>query len=141
MKERLKKEKGFYSFNLLTTVFIMGIIPMFIGYPLIRSLDDFENTENVLYQNIKNSASYYINDNPNSTVWEKDKDNENQTYSCVSVQTLLDTGYLKNNNEENYIGTQNVLIKKDNNQNILSYEIDTKELCAKNVKKNTNSNQ
>lgn len=129
---RKRKENGFYLIGLSTVMVIVGIMPLLLS-PIIKSFNDSEET--IIYDTIEKSASYYIETNSNAMVWEEDSGDNDKTYSCVSVQTLLDTGYLKNSDLENYAGPEAVLVTRDSDNNILSREVDTEGVCSKNIKK------
>lgn len=130
-----RKENGFYLIGLSAVIVTIGLMLMLLS-PIIKSFNDgLTSEEAIIYDKIESSASYYLAENSTAIVWEADSANENQTYGCVSIQSLFDTGYLKSGDLENYTGPEAVLVTRDSELNILARQVDTEGICSKNIKK------
>ena len=125
-----EKKKGFTLIELLAIIFIISILFGISSYFIINSINKSkEESENLTYDNIKSTARIYTEENPKDVIWQQSQENKNQTYSCISIKTLVSKGLLKNNILENNNLTGFVIIKKDKNGNFISEELDTTGIC------------
>lgn len=129
-----EKKKGFTLIELLATIFIISIIFGIGSYFMLNTINKSKEESNeIAYTNIKTTARIYIEENPKDVIWQQNPENTNQSYSCISIKTLISKGLLKNDILENNTIPNFVIIKKDNNENILSETLDTTGICQNNT--------
>ncbi|MCI6265922.1 MAG: type II secretion system GspH family protein, partial [Erysipelotrichaceae bacterium] len=123
-------KKGFTLIELLATILIISLIPGISSYYIISTINTSkEKSEKLAIANIKTTARIYIEENPNDVLWQIDEENTNKSYSCVSIDTLINKGLLKKELKENYPTVKYIIITKDNNNNFLSEKIDNTNTC------------
>ncbi|MCI6265255.1 MAG: prepilin-type N-terminal cleavage/methylation domain-containing protein, partial [Erysipelotrichaceae bacterium] len=133
MKKENKKKKGFTLIELLATIFIISLILGISGSYIISTINTSkEKSEKLAIANIKTTARIYIEENPNDVLWQIDEENTEKSYSCISIDTLINKGLLKKELKENYPTVKYIIITKDNNNNFLSEKIDNTNTCSKN---------
>lgn len=119
----MKKEKrGFTLIELLATILIisliMGISGMMINNTIKKSN---ERKEAIALNNIKKTASTYIEEYPNDIIWNKE---DNISYSCISVNSLIEKGYFTKKNVEESKVSQYIIVKKNQANAIIGEEFD-----------------
>ena len=130
-KEKRKKEKGSSLIELLATIVIITLISGIVGYTVIHTISKSKEKANqIAYANIKTSARYYVEENPTSIFWKKDDSDSEQVYTCVSIDTLVNNGYIEQNKIEDYDDSNYILITKGANQSIISEKIDNVGVCT-----------
>ena len=94
MKE---KKKGFTLVELLATIVILGIVLTITGYIVITSVDKSkEKSYKVTINNIEKNASTYLIEN-NNRLFFLTNNEKTIEYQCITVENLIDYGYLDNN--------------------------------------------
>ena len=92
-----KKKNGFTLVELLATIIILGIILSVIGYITLNVINKSkDNTYKVTINEIESNANNYLIENNNRLFFVADKDFKKE-YQCVTVENLVDYGYLDKN--------------------------------------------
>ena len=130
-KVNIKNEPGFSLIELLAVIVIATLVIGIIGYTVIHTISKSKEKANqIAYANIKTSARYYVEENPTSIFWKKDDSNSELVYTCVSIDTLVNNGYIEQNKIEDYDDSNYILITKGANQSIISEKIDNVGVCT-----------
>ncbi|MBR7041985.1 MAG: InlB B-repeat-containing protein, partial [Bacilli bacterium] len=106
----MNKKRGFTLVELLATIVVLALIfsiTIFIATNLIKK--NKENTYKVTINEIESNASNYLIEN-SGRLFYLTKD-ENTEYQCITVENLVDYGYL-DNNITNSLVSDNVNVKK-----------------------------
>lgn len=125
-----KKQFGFTFVEVLAVIFIVSIVMVIGGRYIFSIINSSEKkSEIVALANIKKTARFYVEEFPEGVVW-KEKTGTDNTYSCVAVSSLVNKGYLKNEEVEEFSLNNYIVVTKDSNQAILSLEFDDGEFCG-----------
>ena len=138
MKKISIGKKGFSLIELLATILIISIIfstgITFVTKTINKSK---ERSQILALNNIKKTASTYVEEYANDIAWIKENNNSN-SYSCVSVNSLINKGYLSDKDISSQAGistSKYIIISRDQNKNITNQEVDTNNKCSKNIQK------
>ena len=133
----MRKSKGFTLVELLATIVVITLV-MGIAVPYVISVinSSKDKTTNISLNNIKDSARYYVKESPNEVIWT-DKEDEygnlsNESFTCVSIDTLINKGYFKENDVKEldvYKNKINIIVNKNSNEAISSEEFDKNNIC------------
>lgn len=127
------KSKGFTLIEVITTILIIAIILTIAGTSIINTITKSKNeSTKITMNNILNSARIYTKEYSKDISWKK-KDGENTKFSCISINELISKDLLKKDIKEKYPNTKYIIIKKDENNNIISEEIDD-GTCSNSIK-------
>ena len=89
----MKNNKGFTLIELLVTIAIITLVLGITGYSVIRIINSSkEKSQAISISNVKSAARAYIEEYPVN--WTKE---ENGYYTCISINQLVEKGYLKPN--------------------------------------------
>ena len=88
------KSKGFTLIELIATIFIISLL-LSIGVVSVIGIINRSNEKSTILaeNNIKKSSNLFVKEYKDNIIWELDENNN--MYSCVSVKSLAETGYLK----------------------------------------------
>lgn len=125
------KNKGFTLIELLVVIALISLVFGAGGsffYNIITKADD--KTELLVMDSIKKSVNVYIDEYPNDVVWIKNTDNT--SYTCISIDVLINKGYLKKENidSKNISKYKFISITKDENQNLIDWHFSEVESCG-----------
>ena len=127
------KSKGFTLIEIIATILIIAIIPTIIGTSIINTITKSKNeSTKITMNNILSSARIYTKEYSEDISWQK-KDGENTKFSCISINELISKDLLKKDIKEKYPNTKHIIIKKDENNNIISEEFDD-GTCSNSIK-------
>ena len=110
----MKKKKGFTLIELLATIIILALvlsIGIYLALAIIRKTK--ENSYKVTINEIEKNANTYVIENTNRIKFRKSEDNSSIEQQCVSIQNLIDFGYLDNNVVNSSISETNKVLKTD----------------------------
>jgi len=117
------KEKGFTLVELLTTIFIIGIVLSIGGYVVSGVISNSEEKSvAVTLENVKKSANAYAKEYYDSIAWKEYK-------GCVSIEELISKGFLKKDILEK-VDSKYIVLTRDEYKNILSEEEDDGTFCS-----------
>ena len=138
MRKKSIDKKGFSLIELLATILIISII-LGTGITFVtKTINKSKERSQVLaLNNIKKTANTYVEEYSNDIAWIKEKNNSN-SYSCISVNSLINKGYLSDKDISSQAGISSskyVIISRDQSKNIVSQEIDTNNKCSQNIQK------
>ena len=105
-----KKRKGFTLVELLATIVVLAIvvsISVYVGIQIVKKSK--EKTYEVTINEVESYAKEYMLENSDKLIYINDGEIE---YQCVTIQNLIDFGYLDNDIENSKIN-ENETIKKD----------------------------
>ena len=108
----MKKKKGFTLIELLATIIILALvlsIGIYLALAIIRKTR--ENSYKVTINEIEANANNYLLENKGLLTFVKDTDTTE--YQCVTVQKLIDFGYLDNNVVKAQINEKRTVNKND----------------------------
>lgn len=90
--------KGFTLIELLATITILAVVSS-ITIVVINVIVNKakENAQKLTIDNIEKQAANYIKEEMNQNIWTA---NGNLEYQCITIQNLIDTGYLKQSDIE-----------------------------------------
>ncbi len=132
-------KKGFTLVELLATVAILCLILGITGNYVIQTMKHSDETATNLTKNsIKKMANTYIEEYPEDVIWNDiPNDNDSSKYTCISIQSLINKGYISS--KDSKIDTDKyVLAIKDANQTITTSDSDDKNWCNNTTINNTN---
>lgn len=109
----MKNKKGFTLIELLATITLLSIIIGLVVYVALNSIKKSkEKTYSITIKNIEKNASNYLIEN-GTRLFFLTKD-ENTEYQCVTVENLVDYGYISNNSiDKSKIADDKLLSKND----------------------------
>lgn len=127
------KSKGFTLIEIIATILIIAIILTIVGTSIINAITKSKNeSTKITMNNILSSARIYTKEYSEDISWQK-KDGENTKFSCISINELINKNLLKKDIKEKYPNAKYIIIKKDENNNIISEEIDD-GTCSNSIK-------
>ena len=136
-KETRKNQKGFTLIEILATILIVCLVLGISGNYVMNIIHNSKDKSNVLaLNNIKKTANTYVNEFPDDVVWNKTINDQSITYSCVSIDTLVNKGYLTKNDIDQEGITKYIVVTKNAAQSIVNEEFDqlgNDSVCQGNV--------
>lgn len=94
MFKKRKKDVGFTLIELLSVIVVLAIIAGIVVYIAIGVMDDLrENTYKVTINEIEETANSYLLENSDRLFYVIKPEDENIEYQCITVQTLMDSGF------------------------------------------------
>ncbi len=132
----MKKNKAFTLFELLAAIIILGIVVSMSIVIYMRQIDITKNNINKIEEkNIINSVSAYYIEFKNNPNYKKEiiynKNGQTTLYSCVTLKSLIEGGYLDEINSKNV--NENTIIKISTINGVTNYEIltnDDDDICT-----------
>lgn len=122
-KKDFKLKNGFTLVELLVTVAIISLILGIAIYSVNSAISNSKKESYTLaVNNIKKSANTYAKEYLEEINWDADDEEENLTKTCVSVQTLVNKGYLEKKVLEDNSMPKSIIVTKDKNDTIVSEE-------------------
>lgn len=141
MKKIIIGKKGFSLIELLATILLISLV-LGGGITIVtNTIKKSEEKSQVLaLNNIKKTANTYVEEYANDIAWIDDKDNNNNKFSCVSINSLINKGYISNKDisskyQDKIPKSRYIIVTRDQNKNIISQEFDNKGKCSNNIKK------
>jgi prepilin-type N-terminal cleavage/methylation domain-containing protein len=123
------KNKGFSLIELLASIFIVSLVIGVGIYFTINIINQSQDKSNTLtINNVKSIAKTYVEENSKEVVWYYAEE-ENQSKTCISLQSLINKGYLKEDILENNNISNFIIVSKDTDGNFLSETFDTNNYC------------
>ena len=125
MNKKRNKRTGFTLIELLATIAILAVVSGLVVYVAINVINNSkEKSYQVTINNIEDKANDYFNENSDKLFYVASNDDTNIEYQCITVQSLVDTGYFGNN----VLGSK---VSKDRNVKLDDYiyiarNVDTK---------------
>ena len=94
-------KKGFTLIELLATIIILSIIfTITISVVNVAINKAKKKSQELTIQNIEKQAINYISEEMNQSIWTENSANTNSEYQCITIQNLIDAGYLKQSDIE-----------------------------------------
>lgn len=94
-------KKGFTLIELLATIIILSIIfTITISVVNVAVNKAKKKSQELTIQNIEKQAINYISEEMNQSIWTENSANTNSEYQCITIQNLIDAGYLKQSDIE-----------------------------------------
>lgn len=94
-------KKGFTLIELLATIIILSIIfTITISVINVAVNKTKKKSQELTIQNIEKQAINYISEEMNQSIWTENSANTNSEYQCITIQNLIDAGYLKQSDIE-----------------------------------------
>ena len=115
----MKNNKGFTLIELLVTIAIITLVLGITGYSVIRIINSSkEKSQAISISNVKSAARAYIEEYP--VTWTEE---ENGYYTCISINQLVEKGYLKENQINNIEDINYFTIAKNGAQAITDIDV------------------
>lgn len=132
------KSKGFSLIETIATIFIIAIILTIAVTTFINTITKSKSeTNKIAKNNILNSARIYAKEQNETLSWNTPQSGKDSyKFSCISINELINKDLLKKDIKDKY-NADYVIIKKDENNNIISEEIDKNDengICQKFIK-------
>lgn len=141
MKKITIGKKGFSLIELLATILLISLV-LGGGITIITNTikKSEEKSQILALNNIKKTANTYVEEYANDIAWIDDKDNNNNKFSCVSIDSLINKGYISNKDisskyQDKIPKSRYIIVTRNQNKNIISQEFDNKGKCSNNIKK------
>ena len=141
MKKITIGKKGFSLIELLATILLISLV-LGGGITIVtNTIKKSEEKSQVLaLNNIKKTANTYVEEYANDIAWIDDKDNNNNKFSCVSIDSLINKGYISNKDisskyQDKIPKSRYIIVTRNQNKNIISQEFDNKGKCSNNIQK------
>ena len=123
--ENREKQKGFTLIEILATIFIVCLVLGITGNYVMNVIHNSEDKSTVLaLNNIKKTASTYVNEFPDDVVWNKISNDQSITYSCVSVNSLVNKGYISKKDINQKGVSEYIVVTKNATQSITTEKFD-----------------
>jgi prepilin-type N-terminal cleavage/methylation domain-containing protein len=122
--KRLTK-KGFTLVEVLAAIFIICLVLGIGGFTFIQIMNNSkEKSYELTLNNVKKAANTYVQEFPDDISWEAKNNNKS---SCIPIIQLVNKSNLKKDIFDNHSDLKDdfVIVTKDNNNVIISEEIDT----------------
>ena len=118
-------KKGFSLVELLTTIFIIGIIFSLGGYIVSGVINTSkEKSVAIALENVRKSANSYAKEYYDDIIWQEYK-------GCISIEELITKGFLKRDKiDELNLEYKYIIVTRDEHKNILSESYDDKNTCS-----------
>ena len=108
-----KEKKGFTLIELLAVIVVIALILGIVIYFAMNVIDKSkDNTYKVTVNEIEKNAGNYLSENSHRLSFVKNKDNTYE-YQCVTVENLIDYGYLDISVTDSYIDSVTKVNKND----------------------------
>ena len=121
----MKNNKGFTLIELLVTIAIITLVLGITGYSVIRIINSSkEKSQAISISNVKSAARAYIEEYP--VTWTEE---ENGYYTCISINQLVEKGYLKENQINNIEDINYFTIAKNGAQAITDIDVTNENKC------------
>ena len=134
-KMRRNKGKGFTLIELLAVIAITGLVFGVTGTFVYKIITNSKNRSIVLAENnIKKTASVYTEEYSNDVAWIQNMDNEETSYTCIAVNSLVNKGYLKESDIQKEYLDKYVSLTKDKNGTIIDMYFSNDKKCDANGK-------
>ena len=146
MKLKKFNKRGFSLVELLATILVVSIV-LGIGVTYVtKTINNSKEKSQILaLNNIKKTANTYIEEYSNDIAWINDN-NKETSFSCVSINSLINKGYISNKDITNDIKDSGItpekyiIVTRDQNKNIISQEFDNNNntnegKCNSNIQK------
>lgn len=141
MKKITIGKKGFSLIELLATILLISLV-LGGGITIVtNTIKKSEEKSQVLaLNNIKKTANTYVEEYANDIAWIDDKDNNNNKFSCVSIDSLINKGYISNKDisskyQDKIPKSRYIIVTRDQDKNIISQEFDNKGKCSNSIQK------
>ena len=146
MKLKKFNKRGFSLIELLATILVVSIVlGMGVTYVTKTINNSKEKSQILALNNIKKTANTYIEEYSNDIAWINDT-NKETSFSCVSINSLINKGYISNKDITNDIKNSGItpekyiIVTRDQNKNIISQEFDNNNntnegKCNNNIQK------
>ena len=146
MKLKKFNKRGFSLVELLATILVVSIVlGMGVTYVTKTINNSKEKSQILALNNIKKTANTYIEEYSNDIAWINDN-NKETSFSCVSINSLINKGYISNKDITNDIKDSGItpekyiIVTRDQNKNIISQEFDNNNntnegKCNSNIQK------
>ena len=124
MKKKNNRKRGFSLVELLATIIVISIA-FGIGYVAVTGIikTSKDKSLSLTDANIRSAARIYIKEYPEEIYWDNNK-------TCVTVETLIEKGYLKRKQAGSF-DNLSISITKNQNGTIESDEFDLRNnVCA-----------
>ena len=113
MSKDKKKKKGFTLIELLAAIVILGVIMTISGVVIMNAIKNSkEKSYKVTVNEVESNANNYLTENSDRLFFLTDNVN-NYEYQCVTVQNLVDYGYLKDTITKSKVNDNTNVDKKD----------------------------
>ena len=139
MKKIKINKKGFSLIELLATILLISLV-LGGGITIVANTikKSEEKSQILALNNIKKTANTYIEEYANDIAWIKEKNNN--SYSCVSIDSLINKGYISNKDisskyQDKIPKSRYIIVTRDQDKNIISQEFDNEGKCNNNIQK------
>ena len=113
MNKENKNKKGFTLIELLAAIVILGVIMTISGVVIMNAIKNSkEKSYKVTVNEVESNANNYLTENSDRLFFLTDNVN-NFEYQCVTVQNLVDYGYLKDTITKSKVNDNTNVDKKD----------------------------
>ena len=127
-----KNNKGFTLIELIATIAIISLVFGIASYYAIKTINSSKEKETqISLAGIKKSANLYVQEYSETITW-KTNQNESTQFSttCISLNDLVNTGYLKRDQVEKIENADYIILTKNSNNTIIKEELDTGGTCG-----------
>ena len=116
-------KKGFTLIELLATIIIISIIfTITISVVNVEVNKAKKKSQELTIQNIEKQAINYISEEMNQSIWTENSANTNSEYQCITIQNLIDAGYLKQSDiEKNKVIISQTLVNNNSVKYLCPY--------------------
>lgn len=127
-----KNNKGFTLVELLATILIISVILGIATTFLLTTINKAKDKSLALSdERLEDTANLYIKEFPDEVMWQKENtedDNNQNTITCVSLNTLINKGYYPTTIKDK-VDNEYIIITKDNTNNIINTGLDKNNQC------------
>lgn len=94
MFRKRKKDVGFTLIELLSVIVVLAIVLGFTAYVAVNLVENSkEKSYKVTINEIEQTAGNYVSENSDRLFYVADPEVDNIEYQCITVESLIDTGY------------------------------------------------
>ena len=130
-----KKNSGFTLIELLAVIAITGLVFGVTGIFVYNIITNSKNRSIVLAEdNIKKITIIYAKEYSDDVVWIKNADNEETSYTCIDINSLVNKGYLKEKDIQEKYKNKFISLTKDKNGTIIDMYFSNDKKCDANGK-------